>query len=549
MAERQKYSLTNELRKADETLMGSPSLLGMTAMTWPNYINSMRSTMLTSHLKQFLNLLYPQSPFTFTNFENLVGKYSSGYKEAKHDLLVHRKIVKFDDILDVPRIYKVFVYDKVTKTYDVIERSVCANLTENFGYDYNNEFIDSLKEGDTVCEGDILYKSTSYDEDMNYGFGRNVVTAYTLDPFTSEDAAIASKSLSSMLTSIETETITIGLNNNDYLINLYGNKKNYKGLPDIGDKVSDIIGVVRRQFNNQLLFDFKDSSLREIHEGDIIYYVDKDVEVIDYTIYNNNENRDDSPFYNQINKYLDSQNRYYKEIRKTCKEIMNSGEKYSREIDYLYKRSGEMLDTGKKWRDGENTFGNMEIEISIHRKAPLARGCKITGRMGNKSVISEVWDDDKMPYTKDGRRVDLLLNLLAIVNRTTAFVLYELFINGCSYQIRQKMKELPTLKEKENLLFEYIATWNEEQCEKMHRDYKKLKIKEKELYMIDAIDNGIYIHQNPMWESTPIFYRCINIKKKFPFIKKDDLYINKWGREHKILNKYFIGEMYILEKF
>ena len=57
MAEIQKYSLTEKLKEADEKLQGSPSLLGMTMLTYPNYVNSMRSTMFTSHLKQFLNLI------------------------------------------------------------------------------------------------------------------------------------------------------------------------------------------------------------------------------------------------------------------------------------------------------------------------------------------------------------------------------------------------------------------------------------------------------------------------------------------------------------
>ena len=51
-----------------------------------------------------------------------------------------------------------------------------------------------------------------------------------------------------------------------------------------------------------------------------------------------------------------------------------------------------------------------------------------------------------------------------------------------------------------------------------------------------------------MWEKIPIFYRCQNILKKFPFITKDDLYVKQWGREYKMLTKYFIGEMYMLEK-
>lgn len=547
MPEIQKYSLKNELQKADESLMGSPSLLGMTMLTYPNYINSMRSTMFTAHLKQFLNLVHPQFPFVFTNNENMVGKYSSGYKQTKSKLKVHRKIVKFEDIVDKPTVYKLFVFDVEKQMFDVIERRETEDLTENFGYEYLNDVIDSFNEGDIIDENTVLYHSTSYDDDMNYGYGRNVVVAYTLEPFTSEDAAIASMSMAQDFTSVESDVIKIGLNNNDYLINLYGDNHEYKPLPEIGEKVSNIIAVSRRQFNNQLLFDFRDSSLGKILDGDIVFYVDKDVEIIDYTIYNNSEERNDSPFYEQINKYIDAQEDYYQDIIETCEEIIESGYEYSREIDYLYKRALEMVDKEKKWKEGDSIFGNIEIEIHIKRRASLAKGCKITGRYGNKSVIAKIEADENMPYTKDGRRVDLLLNLLAIVNRTTSFPLYEIFMNGCAYQVRQHMKTLETFEEKEELLFSFLYEWNENQTALFLNDYNRLKKKEKEAYIQDAIDNGILMHQQPMWETKPIFYRCADVLEKFPFIKEDDLFIKKWGREYKVLTKYFIGEMYILK--
>ena len=61
------------------------------------------------------------------------------------------------------------------------------------------------------------------------------------------------------------------------------------------------------------------------------------------------------------------------------------------------------------------------IKVIVAKRVPLAKGNKFTGRFGNKSVISEVRDDDKMPHTKDGKRCDVILNLLAIINRTTGF--------------------------------------------------------------------------------------------------------------------------------
>ena len=71
----------------------------------------------------------------------------------------------------------------------------------------------------------------------------------------------------------------------------------------------------------------------------------------------------------------------------------------------------------------------------------------------------------------------------------------------------------------------------------------------KEEYIESAIQEGIYINQTPLWEKMPIFYRCQNLLKEFPFIQQNDLYIKKWGREIKVLNKYFIGQMYILKQF
>ena len=259
---------------------------------------------------------------------------------------------KFEDILDNPNIYKLFIFDKKNKKFDVITRKKVEDLTENFGFDYNNEVIDSYKEGDTIPKDTVFYNSTSYDEDMNYSYGKNVTVMYTLDPYTSEDAAVASESLAKEFTSIETEVITIGLNDNDYLVNLQGNKDEYKPLPDIGDVVSGHLAAVRRLFNNQLLYDFKSDTLNKIQKGDIVYYVDDNNEIIDYTIYNNSENMVDNDFTRQINKYIRGQEKYYKEIIETCEDIFDTGFDYSSEIDYLYKRAKDFIDKKKKWKEG-----------------------------------------------------------------------------------------------------------------------------------------------------------------------------------------------------
>nr|DAR65086.1 MAG TPA: bifunctional DNA-directed RNA polymerase subunit beta/beta' [Caudoviricetes sp.] len=547
MANIKKFSLIDSLKKANAELTGSPSLLGITSLTYPNYVSSMRANMFTSHTKQCMVLTHPDFPYMFTNNENTVGKYSSGYKKAKKKLEVYRKVFKFEDLVDNPFVYEMFVYDKENDEYDVIHRNNHEDLTETFGYLYNNEIIDSLKEGDVIENDQVLYKSSSYDEYFNYGYGKNLVVAYSFDAFSSEDAAIASESCCKSLESIDSEVVSINLNNNDYLLNLYGNKKNYKVIPDLGEMCSGRIAVSRRLFNKQTLFDFKSDMLTSILDSDNVYYIGNNSMVVDIDIFNNVEERHDNPFYDQINKYLDSQNKYYNEIIEVCEEIMESGSKYSNELDYVYKRALEMVDTEKRWREKDSIYDNINMKITIMRRSPATKGSKVTGRYGNKSVIATVRKDDEMPFTEDGRRVDLILNMLGIINRTTAMPLYEMFINSASYKIRNHMRLCDTIKDKEKILFKYIGLFNEEQARDMGDDYKKKSKKEKEKYIQDAIDDGIYIHQTPLWETKPIFYRCIDVLKEFPFITRDGLYIRKWGKTHRVLTDTVVGEMYCMK--
>ena len=546
-----KYNITKALMEADEKFMNDPSLLGMTMLTYPTQINAMRGTMFTAHLKQFLNLKTVQIPYVFTGTENMVGKYSSGYKRTPHELKVYKKIGKFDDLLDEPFYYYMFVYDSTAKRYDVILRKPCESLTENFGYEYLNDVIDSFEEGDIINENTVLYKSTSYDEDMNYSYGYNVLVAYGLDSFTSEDGAVISESISKVLTNIETDEFMIGLSDNDFFINKYGDETHYQPLPELGDVVSDVFCGTRKLYNDQVLYDFKDDNLREIHDesGDKAYYISKNEVVIDYVIYKNKDDIIDTPFSSQINKYLRSQNRFYRRILETCETIMMSGEDYSRDIDYLYKRATDFLDSQSKWQDADgHKYGSMEIKVQVMRDAPMSKGSKFAGRYGNKSVVSEIRPDDAMPYTKDGRRVDILLSILAVVNRTTGMVLYEMFINGASYQTRLAMKAMKTLEEKENLLFKYINVFNEKQHDKMYSNYKKLSKKKREIYIQDAIDNGILIHIPPIGDiTTELFYRCQKALHTFDYLKEDTLYIKKYGREYKCLSKIWLGEQYILK--
>ena len=542
-------SLKDALLKKNEELNGSLSLLGMSMLGNVAYENSMRSVMYNNHLKQFVNLTNPDFPKVFTNGENVVGKYSSGYKKVKHDSTVYKKIVKFEDIIDNPYYYYLFLYDEKKDKYRVLERKPIENLTEVYSYEYNNEEIDKYEEGDFISKGTILTKSTSYDESMNYGFGKNVKVMTCLNPFTSEDACEISESLHKELESTESETITVGINDNDYMLNLYGKNDEYHVIPEIGEYTDGVLCAKKTLYNNQILSDFKDKNLSEINwTSDKIYYGKGTV--VDIMIYCNNRDIEHNVFNNQLLKYLDSQTKFYQEVFDTCEEIINSGSKYSHDIEYLYRRSKEILDNELDWREGDSSFSNIRMDITVSRKVPANIGQKITGRAGNKSVIAKITPDEEMPFLEDGTRVDLKINLLAFVNRTIAQPLHEICINFVTESMMKYFKNnnIKT-KEKEKIFFDVLNILNTKECKQMKSIYNNLDKDGKQHFFDDCETYGVNVHLPPLWEDKPIFYKFIELYNKYGdvFLQPQDVFVNRFGRVIKVLNQHYIADLYIIK--
>lgn len=546
-----KYNMRDELLKKDEEYQNSLSMLGRTMIGFPQYNNSTRSNMYTTHQQQFKVQLHPDFPGFFTNGENVVGEHSDGYKRADGEYTVFRKIVKFEGLIENPLVYKLFYFDHKKNRYDVETRKVHENLPEVFGYKIDNSGIDSFEEGDTIPDGTVLWSSTSYDEYMNYGFGKDIPVLYSLDAYTTEDAAVVSDELYDTFQSIESYEARAGINDNDFPLNLYGDKKHYKTFPDIGEYIKKgVLFGVRRKINNQVLHDFKTERLMHPMESDKIFYLEG--QVVDLDIYCNNPDFKRNSFNSQIYDYLEAQDKYYAQILECIREIELTGAEVSQEIDYLKKRAKEMLDRDKAWVEKDSSFSNVMLKFAVIKVSKPGPGQKITARFGNKSVIAQVRKKEDMPYyidrvTGEKKHAMLLLSILSIINRTTGGPIFEMFTNFCSRKIGEEMQLLKTQKERETLLWEYVGMFNPEQRVKMKRVYDKLPKKDKEDYLNYCMFTKILLHQKPAWDiEDPIFYRLSRIADKFPFIQREKIYIDQWDREIECLNPGIIANMYIL---
>lgn len=61
----------------------------------------------------------------------------------------------------------------------------------------------------------------------------------------------------------------------------------------------------------------------------------------------------------------------------------------------------------------------------IAQKRRIAVGDKIAGRHGNKGIISKIVPIEDMPFSGDGRKIDIILNPLSIPSRMNIGQVFE----------------------------------------------------------------------------------------------------------------------------
>ena len=234
-------------------------------LTYPEDIDSSRMYMFSSNLKQILTLLEPDVPHIMTGYENTVGEHNHAYKLLKGNWIVKDIIPKYGP----NSIYMMVLYNPDEDLYDMVEKKPAENLTEKFGYAYNTSFMDSLHVGDTLHD-QVLYKSTSYDEHMNYCPGKNARVMYITDNSTIEDSIVISKSWADKVRTVEVDSIEVSINSNDILLNMYGDRSFYKTFPDIGEAVENsLLCAVRRVNLNHILYDFQEKNLSTPQSTDV----------------------------------------------------------------------------------------------------------------------------------------------------------------------------------------------------------------------------------------------------------------------------------------
>jgi DNA-directed RNA polymerase subunit beta len=81
---------------------------------------------------------------------------------------------------------------------------------------------------------------------------------------------------------------------------------------------------------------------------------------------------------------------------------------------------GKIIDVKRFSRENGDELSpgvNHLVRVYVAQKRKILQGDKMAGRHGNKGVIAKVLPEEDMPYTDDGRPVDIVLNPLGVPSR------------------------------------------------------------------------------------------------------------------------------------
>jgi len=173
---------------------------------------------------------------------------------------------------------------------------------------------------------------------------------------------------------------------------------------------------------------------------------------------------------------------------------------------------------------------NQQIVVYIAQKRKIREGDKMAGRHGNKCVCSRILPVEDMPFTPDGRPVDLVLNPLGVPSRMNIGQILEIHLSWACHMLGEEIHE---------------AMKDQNKYEEMKQRLIDCGYDFDKYGMPEPTESGIHI-------ATPVFDGCrdedlaATLKAAgLPANAKTDLYDGRTGE--KLDNQVTIGWKYMLK--
>ncbi|HRY77508.1 MAG TPA: DNA-directed RNA polymerase subunit beta [Candidatus Izemoplasmatales bacterium] len=322
-----------------------------------------RALMGANMQRQAIPLLKPEAPFVGTGIE-----YKTAHDSGTCVIAENDGVVESVDGLAV----KIRREDGNLDTY-----TLAKFMRSNQGTCINQKPIVEL--GEVIHKGDIVADGPSMDLG-EMALGRNVVVAFmTWNGYNFEDAVIMNERLvkEDVYTSIHIEKYELEARDTKL-----GKEEITREIPNVGEdgrKYLDAKGIIIPG--------------AEVKEGDIL--VGKVTP---------KGQTDPTPEDRLLLAIFGEKSR---EVRDTSLRVPHGGGGIVHSVKVFSRENEDELAPGV----------NEVVRVYIVQKRKISEGDKMSGRHGNKGVISKILPSEDMPYMADGTPVDIMLNPMGIPSR------------------------------------------------------------------------------------------------------------------------------------
>ena len=109
-------------------------------------------------------------------------------------------------------------------------------------------------------------------------------------------------------------------------------------------------------------------------------------------------------------------------------------------------------DKVEKIQQGDDLLPNVlkMVKVFVAVKRSLKPGDKMAGRHGNKGVISKIVPIEDMPYMKNGKPVDVVLNPLGVPSRMNVGQILETHLGWACSELGEKINQIVKLNQDTN---------------------------------------------------------------------------------------------------
>lgn len=343
-----------------------------------------RALMGANMQRQAVPLLHPHSPFVGTGIEYKIARDSGVGIVAKEN----GTITYVDSLRIINRDAQGKDHTYQLRKFSRSNASTCINQKP------------IVKVGEEVEAGDILADGPSM-ENGELALGQNVTIAYmTWYGYNYEDAIIMSERMVSddVYTSIHLEEYDI-----DCRDTKLGPEEITRDIPNVSDS------ALRKLDENGVIL--KGS---EVHENDIL--------VGKVTPKGQSEV---SPEEKLLLAIFGEKSR---EVRDNSLKVPHGGAGIVHSTKVFKRGDGSDLPPGV----------NTRVKVYIAQKRKISEGDKMSGRHGNKGVISKILPLEDMPFMQDGRPIDIILNPFGVPSRMNIGQILEIHLGYAAKKLNQK---------------------------------------------------------------------------------------------------------------